>query len=184
MTQRTFAALFAAVLLVLVVPASPAAATSHGAGYGENGGDVTTTETNPEPGEVFGVTVEADACPRVRLEVGAPASAVTIDGDRTNTATKPAADGDATFQVAIYEEGEYRLTGYCDVTDEVLGVQMIVVGDGEAGPGPADEPRQAGPGLPNTGAEIGTVVAGGLGVLLLLAGGAVLLLRRRKASSA
>lgn len=181
MHLRTLTAALVAFLLAL----APTSAFA----YGEDSGSVRTTESNPAPGEVFGVVVEAAACPTVRLEVDAPAGATTIDGEQTNTASKPAVDGEATFEVAIAEEGEYRLTGYCDTTDEVLGVQMVVVGDAGAGAGGDTDEAVAGGGttggglLPATGADLTTTLVAGGGLLLLAAGG-VILLRRRSTTTA
>lgn len=179
---RTLTAALVAFLIALA-PTSAFADT-----YGDDSGDVRTTESNPAPGEVFGVVVEAEACPTVRLEVGADASVTTIDGEQTNSATKPAVEGEASYDVAISEEGDFRLTGYCDATDEVLGVQMVAVGgagavgdteDAAAGGGTTD----SGGILPATGSDLTTTLIAGGGLVLLGAGG-VLLLRRRKTTTA
>ena len=175
-----------AALVAFLIALAPSSAFA----YGEDSGGVTTTETNPAPGEVFGVMVEADACPTVRLEIDAPTSATTIDGEQTNSATKSAVDGEASYEVAISQEGEFRLTGYCDATDEVLGVQMVAVGDAGADAGGDTDDAAAGGTttdtggvLPATGADLTTTLIAG-GGLLLLAAGAVLVLRRRKVQSA
>lgn len=176
MFQRAFLALLAAILFSL------APSTALALDYDENDGDgVTSDNPNPAPGEVFGVSVESDDCRVVRLTVDSPRSETTIDGKQTNTRTKAGdADGSTDFSVSIDVEGEFELTGICMPTGEVLGVEMVVVGDGQAArTTPTADPSQAGL-LPDTGAQGSTTALTVGGGLLVLAGAATLLVRRRK----
>lgn len=172
MFSRALLAVLAAILFAL----APTAALA----YDENDGDgVSTDNPNPAPGEVFGVSLEAEDCPVVRLTSSSPRSETEIDDRQTNSRTKPAdADETTDFDVAIHVEGEFELTGYC-VSDgnEVLGVQAVVVGDGGAG-GSAADATEAGM-LPDTGADSTTTALTVGGGLVLAAGATLLLLRRR-----
>lgn len=175
MFHRALLALLAAILLSL------APSTAFALDYDENDGDgVTSDNPNPAPGEVFGVSVESDDCGVVRLRVDSPRSETTIDGKQTNSRTKPGdADGTTDFSVSIGVEGEFELTGVCVPNGEVLGVEMVVVGDGEAARTTTADARQAGL-LPDTGAQTSTTALTVGGGLLVLAGAATLLIRRRK----
>lgn len=167
-----FRSAIAAALAAFLVLVAPSAALA----YEDNDDDnVSVTDPNPGAGEVFGVEVEAGDCPMVAIQVNAPSDAVTIDGEATNSASKAPVDGTATFEVAIDTEGSYSITATCETTDEVLGEQMVVVGDVAAQPMP-----NANGGLPDTGADGTTTVLAVGGVMLLLGGAAALFLSRRR----
>lgn len=172
--RRALLALLAAIMLALF----PSTALAY-----EGDDEVMgVSDSNPGVGEEFTVTVQSGECPTVTLDADSSASATTIDGEQTNSATKPAA-GEVTYTVAISAEGEYQLAATCDATDEVLGVQMVVVGDAGASAGGDTDDAAGGGVLPATGADATTTLIAGGGVLLLVAG-AVLALRRRKPASA
>ncbi len=169
--RRVLLPLIAAIMLAL----SPSAAFA----YGENDQVMGVSDSNPGAGETFTVTIQADDCASVLLEVNAT-SGVTIDGQATTSATTSAVNGEASFEVAISEEGEYTLTGYCADTDEVLGTSMVVVGGAAAGGGGAAPAPNVGGVLPATGSDSTTTVLAAGGLVLLLAGGVLLMARRRK----
>jgi LPXTG-motif cell wall-anchored protein len=165
--------------------------------------DVVVSETTPEEGEPVEVIVAAgEESPEATLTVTSdpasiPDSAIQIAG--TQSSTKATTAGAATFNVTLFEEGRYALTGY-DANGEVVGETMLVVGDaapgGGAGGTGGDTDAGAGAGsddsdafgstggLGDTGTAAGTALIGGAGVVLLLGGGALLYSRRRKATLA
>lgn len=176
MFRRFLLALIASFLLAL----APSTAFAVEDPYDQNDGDgVSTDDPNPEPGQVFGVQVESGDCRVVRLTSTSPRRETEIDGKQTNSRTKPGdTDGTTEYSMAIHVEGEFTLKATCVPTDEVLGVQAIAVGDGDAAGATAANTQQAGM-LPDTGADSTTTALTVGGGLLLLAGAATLLLRRR-----
>lgn len=158
--------------------------------YGEGGGDVEASDTNPEPGETVTITVECDETNQARIRVnpqgGAPGDAVYIDGAQTTTSTlKACVAGEADFGVRIDVEGRYLVLGQ-NAEGQVLGRAMLVVGDGVRGADPSRSGDRSGGvvggvsgGLGSTGASPMTTALGIGGASLVLAGAGILMARRR-----
>jgi len=159
--------------------------------YSSGGGQVEASDSNPEPGETVSVTVECEDSASARIRVspqgGAPGDAVYIDGTQTTTSTlKSCVDGEAGFGVRIEAEGRYAVRGL-NARGQVLGVAMLVVGDGVRGENASRGGDRsggvvagtAGGGLGSTGASPLTTALGIGGASLVLAGAGVLMARRR-----
>lgn len=153
--------------------------------YSQGGGDVESSDSNPEPGQTVTVTVECDDTDSAQIRVtpqgGAPADAVYIDGEQTTSSgLKACVAGEADFGVRIEAEGRYVVQGR-NAAGEVLGTSVLVVGDGAAGGGANRVPSEvaAGGGLGSTGASPLTTALGIGGASLVLAGAGILLARRR-----
>ena len=164
--------------------------------YSQGGGDVESSDSNPEPGQTVTVTVECDDTDSAQIQVtpqgGAPADAVYIDGEQTTSSgLKACVAGEADFGVRIEAEGRYVVEGR-NAAGEVLGTSVLVVGDGDRG---GDASRggdrsggvvggTTGGGLGSTGASPLTTALGIGGASLVLAGAGILLARRRGAMTA
>lgn len=168
-----------AVLLGGFLAAAPIVAV----GYEADEYDVATSETTPEEGEPFTVTVEGPVGnPEITLTISSPAvpdSAIEIAGEQS--LTKATVDGVATFTVTLNEEATYTLVA-TDADGTVLSTQTITVVD-DAAAAPVDPGAAAsgdgGSVLPQTGSDAMAYIAG---AVLLVAGGvaAVVYTNRRR----
>jgi LPXTG-motif cell wall-anchored protein len=151
-----------------------AAPTVAAAEYAADEYDVAVTDTTPEVGEPFTVTVEGpEGNPEITLTISSPAvpdGAIEIAG--TQSLTKATVDGEATFTVTLEEEATYTLVA-TDADGTVLSTQTITAIEAAGGDGGAM--------LPQTGSDATAYIAG---AVLLVAGGvaAVVVTNRRRHS--
>ncbi len=154
---------------VVLVGGFLAAAPAVAVAYEADEYDVATSDTTPEVGEPFTVTVEGpDGNPEITLTISSPTvpdSAIEIAGEQS--LTKATTDGVATFTVTLEEEATYTLVA-TDADGTVLSTQTITaVEDAAAAPG--DPGADGGGMLPQTGSDAMAYIAG---AVLLVAGGA------------